>query len=90
MAEAAAAAAAVAEEEKKKWKAVEAEKAKKVGGSKTAGKWRAVEESNSDDVEMVDEALSKCKRGKINTTVKYGDRNSCERCKHLNIECVAK
>ena len=49
-----------------------------------------MEESDSDNIEMVDEAPPKQKRGKINMTVKYGGANSCERCKHLNIKCIAK
>ena len=81
---------AAAEEEKKKKEAAEAEKAKKVDSSKAARKWRAVEESDLDNMEMVNEAPPKCKRRKMNMTVKYRDRNLCRRCKHLNIECVAK
>ena len=61
-----------------------------MSGSKTAEKWRAVEESDLDNVKMVDEAQSKWKRRKINMTVKYDSANLCGRCKYLNIECVAK
>ena len=53
------AAAAAAEKERKKKKAVEAEKAKKASGLKAAEKWKAVEESDSDDIKMVDEAPPK-------------------------------
>ena len=61
-----------------------------MGGYKVAEKRRAVEEFDLDDVEMVDEASPKRKWEKMNTLVKYGGRNSCGRCKHLNIECMAK
>ena len=81
---------AVAAEKKKKWEAAETEKAKKVSGLKTAEKWRAIEESDLDNIEIVDEARSKWKRGKINITMKYDSTNLCGRCKYLNIECVAK
>ena len=81
---------AAAEEEKKKRKATEAKKAKKVSDSKAAGKQKMIEESNLDNVEIVDKASLKRKRGKINTTVKYGGGNLCRRCKHLNIKCIAK
>ena len=61
-----------------------------MSSSKAAGKWKAVDESDLDNMEIVDEALPKQKRGKINITVKYSGVNSYERCKHLNIKCVAK
>ena len=46
-----------AEEEKRKQEAMKAEKAKKVRGSKTAGKRKIVEDSDSDDMKIMDGAL---------------------------------
>lgn len=61
-----------------------------MGESKIVRKWKIVDDSELEDTEMVDEAPSKQKRGKFNTTIKYNSENPSGRCKHLNLECLAR